>query len=89
MCPLLTSSREEYKALTTQSVGRVCRLGQTKKVTVHHLLSPGTADINIYETQEGQKLVLDGRRLKHKAASENEQELASRLCGDVVALRRG
>ncbi|GAA5896190.1 hypothetical protein JCM6882_008514 [Rhodosporidiobolus microsporus] len=51
--PLLTETKSNYKALSTQAVGRIHRYGQLKTANVVHLLVHGTLDMKIYAERNG------------------------------------
>ncbi|GAA5939099.1 hypothetical protein JCM3775_003183 [Rhodotorula graminis] len=55
--PLFTDSKEQYKALSTQAIGRIHRYGQLKTAHVVHLLTHATKDIEVFE--ERNDLVVD------------------------------
>ncbi|KAK4048042.1 hypothetical protein OIO90_005943 [Microbotryomycetes sp. JL221] len=47
--PLLTESKQQYKAFETQAIGRLRRYGQLNTVKVFRLLTHSTIDIDIFE----------------------------------------
>ncbi|GAA5877400.1 hypothetical protein JCM1840_006088 [Sporobolomyces johnsonii] len=47
--PLLTDTKQLYKALQTQAVGRIHRYGQLKTAHIIHLLTQATIDVQIFE----------------------------------------
>ncbi|KAK2463557.1 hypothetical protein APHAL10511_004308 [Amanita phalloides] len=52
LSPLLTPSKEIYKASETQAIGRLVRYGQTKHVYVWRFLTTNTIDEEIYEQRK-------------------------------------
>ncbi|KAF8892236.1 hypothetical protein BD779DRAFT_1511770 [Infundibulicybe gibba] len=59
LSPLLTPSKEIYKACETQAVGRLVRYGQTKHVYVWRFLTTNTIDEEIYEQRKETKESLE------------------------------
>ncbi|GAA6053725.1 hypothetical protein JCM3770_003185 [Rhodotorula araucariae] len=47
--PLFTDSKEKYKAISTQAIGRIHRYGQGKTARVVHLLTHATKDVEVFE----------------------------------------
>jgi SNF2 family DNA or RNA helicase len=47
--PLLTETQQEYEACETQAVGRVCRYGQERDVTIWRFLVTESMDTAIYQ----------------------------------------
>ena len=89
-CPLLTGSKEEYDALYTQSIGRACRFGQEKKVRIYHLLSLGTADVNIAAVRKEADMVIEaGKLVYNHQARHLKEDLASRLCAYAFSAHGG
>ncbi|KAF8630124.1 hypothetical protein AX15_003081 [Amanita polypyramis BW_CC] len=52
LSPLLTPSKEIYKASETQAIGRLVRYGQTRDVYVWRFLTTNTIDEEIYEQRK-------------------------------------
>jgi SNF2 family DNA or RNA helicase len=52
LSPLLTPTKEIYKACETQAVGRLVRFGQQKHVYVWRLLTQNTIDEEIHEARK-------------------------------------
>ncbi|KAK4046509.1 hypothetical protein OIV83_006035 [Microbotryomycetes sp. JL201] len=54
--PLLTESKQQYKAFETQAIGRLRRYGQLNKVKIFRLLTDSTIDVDIYEERLDSKV---------------------------------
>jgi superfamily II DNA or RNA helicase len=68
----VAKTQHEYTAATTQAIGRVLRMGQTRDVHVYHFLAEKTIEVNILEERtgkvlarrEGELLLLEAGELK-------------------------
>ncbi|KAM0792935.1 hypothetical protein ACM66B_002694 [Microbotryomycetes sp. NB124-2] len=54
--PLLTESKQQYRAFETQAIGRLRRYGQLNTVKVFRLLTDSTIDVDIFEERFDSKM---------------------------------
>ncbi|BGP45700.1 hypothetical protein JCM10450v2_001530 [Rhodotorula kratochvilovae] len=86
--PLFTDSKEKYKALSTQAIGRIHRYGQAKTARIVHLLTHATKDIEVFEERNdvnvdaviaGQKTraeIINPQRTKRFTYKKTEKKVA-------------
>ncbi|GKT90639.1 DNA repair protein RAD8 [Colletotrichum tofieldiae] len=52
----LFTDSDNYTMYMNQAKGRVIRQGQTRKVTIYHLVSPGTLEFDIFNQRQGGRI---------------------------------
>ncbi|KAB1206350.1 hypothetical protein CJ030_MR7G018880 [Morella rubra] len=67
-----------------QAEDRCHRIGQTKPVTIHRLVTKGTVDENVYEIAK-RKLVLDAAVLESGMEMDNEGETSEKTMGEILS----
>ncbi|KAK1962278.1 SNF2 super family protein [Colletotrichum sublineola] len=53
---VLFTDSDNYTMYMNQAKGRVIRQGQTRKVTIYHLVSPGTLEFDIFNQRQGGRI---------------------------------